>query len=102
MLGWVAPRRRRVLWMHNDTKIPNKNLVERLVARVRPTRVICNSRFTAESLPRLFPSGAPPPHTVIACPVNLPPPLPPGRREEVRAALGARQETVVIALAGRP
>lgn len=90
-----------VLWMHSDTKVRNKNFVEFLAGRSRPALVVCNSAFTAASLPLL--SVVPPPHVVVHCPVSVPLPGPgDGVR---RAALRAEQETlegeVVIILPSR-
>lgn len=91
-----------VLWMHNDTKVRNKNLVETLAGWTRPDLVVANSAYTAASLPLLF--SNPPPHIVLACPVSQP-----ARRVGVdvpramlRAELETAEDAVVIALAGRP
>jgi len=95
-------RRRRVplvLWMHNDTKIRNKNLIEILASRSRPDLVIANSAFTAASLPLLF--RQPPPHLVLPCPVSRPA-VATDRRAALRAELSTPADAVVIVLAGRP
>lgn len=92
-----------VLWMHNDTKVRNKNLVEILAGWTRPDLVVANSAYTAASLPLLFPSP-PPPHIVLACPVSQPARRAgaDGLRAALRAELDTAEDAVVIALAGRP
>lgn len=91
-----------VLWMHNDTKIRNKNLVEILAGWMRPDLVVANSAYTAASLPLLFTD--PPPHVVLPCPVSIPPrrAVVEDRRATLRAELETPGDAVVIALAGRP
>jgi glycosyltransferase involved in cell wall biosynthesis len=61
-------------WMHNNARPDNMNVVERAAGRTRPTHVICNSQFTAESLPILF--NPVPPFSVLHCPVSPPPDAP--------------------------
>jgi glycosyltransferase involved in cell wall biosynthesis len=66
--------------------------VERWAARTRPSVALCNSHFTAASLPRLYPDVVP---DVVYLPV--PPREPqPGARERLRAELGVSAETCVI------
>jgi|GEM_PF-188322 len=91
-----------VLWMHNDTKIRHKNLIEILAGRAPVDLVIANSAYTAASLPLLF--AQPPPHLVLPCPVSLPATADqtPERRAALRAELSTPEDAVVIALAGRP
>lgn len=91
-----------VLWMHNDTKIRNKNFVETLAGWMRPDLVVANSAYTAASLPLLFTD--PPPHVVLPCPVSIPPvrAAAEDRRAVLRAELETSGDAVVIVLAGRP
>src|SRR5882724_3773600 len=42
-----------VFWLHGE--VDRIGWPERLARRIRPDLVLCNSRFTATSLPRLFP-----------------------------------------------
>lgn len=89
-----------VLWMHSDTKVRHKNFVETLAGNARPRLVICNSAYTAASLPLLF--STPPPHVVVHCPV--PRPLPDtgtGRRAVLRAQLNTPADAVVVILPSR-
>ncbi len=90
-----------VLWMHSDTKVRHKNLIEFLAGLLRPALVICNSAYTAKSLPLLF--AVPPPHVVIHCPVSLPTlhPQHERRRLELRAENGTPIDDVVIILPSR-
>ena len=93
-----------VLWMHGDTKVRNKNLTEFVAGKTRPQLVICNSAYTAASLPRMF--AQPPPHVVLYCPVLRPVAAgvgrdPRERRAALRAELGASAEAVVVILPSR-
>ncbi len=100
---WLARAMRLpvVLWMHSDTKVKNKNLTEFLAGKMRPALVVCNSAFTAASLPLLF--AVPPPHVVVHCPVpvsvgrsDLP-----ARRRALRAEQQTSDDAVVIILPSR-
>ena len=89
-----------VFWMHSDTKVRNKNFVETLAGKARPRLAICNSAYTAASLPLLF--SSPPPHVVVHCPV--PRPLAgtnQGRRVALRAELDTPADAVVVILPSR-
>ena len=90
-----------VFWMHSDTKVRNKNLGEFLAGRVRPSLAICNSAFTAESLPLLF--SVVPPHLVLHCPVSPPPVQPDAaqRRLQLRAENTTSPDAAVIILPSR-
>ena len=81
-----------VFWMHDVAE--GGHWVERWAGRCPPDLAVCNSRFTAESLARLFPRATPP-HRVVYPPVSAPPPAGPDR-EEVRAALGTPAGACVI------
>lgn len=61
-----------VFWMHNRSTAAGQNFGERRAGRLTPDLVICNSQFTADSMPVLF-GDREPPHRVIACPVAPPP-----------------------------
>lgn len=61
-----------VFWMHNRATAEGLNFGERRAARLTPDLVVCNSQFTADSMPVLFGERLPP-HAVIACPVARPP-----------------------------
>ncbi|MCM2280114.1 MAG: glycosyltransferase [Oligoflexia bacterium] len=80
---------RQLFWLHDAAD--GRHWLERWAALSPPDAAICNSRFTRETLPELFPRV---PASVIYCPVSAP-----GRfdREELRRSLGiAPSETVVI------
>ncbi len=88
-----------VFWMHNKaTEKSRARLVERVAARQRPQLVICNSAFTAASLPRQFLD--PPPHCVLPCPVAAHD-ISPGTRREMRRSLGLAEESCVIIQSSR-
>lgn len=86
-----------VFWPHD---VPHgRNWLERLAKRTRPDLVIANSRFTASSVPHLFPdipalvvhNSVPPPQPVDVAKV----------RAEIRQELGAAPEDVVILCVAR-
>jgi glycosyltransferase involved in cell wall biosynthesis len=83
-----------VLWLHGPVQ---SHWLDRLALRWQPDLVICNSRFTAQSLAgptRDVPSA------VVYCPVAARASAP-GARAAVRAALGVPADTVVIVQVGR-
>ncbi len=83
-----------LFWMHNNATLASRrNLLERAAARARPRLVICNSAFTAASLPLQF--RQPPPFRVLACPVPSVSVLP-GTRSRVRQELGLADEVCLI------
>lgn len=100
VFGWLARVRGvpLVLWMHSDTKVRHKNLIESAAGHARPALVVCNSAFTARSLPLLFRS--PPPHIVLHCPVS-PRAAQAAVRPRLRAELSTEEDDVVIILPGR-
>jgi len=53
-----------VLWLHND--VNGRHWIQRWASITRPNLTICNSSFTASSLPRLFRSCS---HSVVHYPV---------------------------------
>ena len=86
-----------IFWLHGEAR--QFNWLERAAARYRPAYVICNSRFTAASLPKLFPGV---PASVVYCPVDQrKTELTPAQRTGLRQGLGASPDTVVILQASR-
>ena len=84
-----------VFWMHDRAR--GKHWIERWASWMPPNLVICNSRFTANSLPRLFPRRTPP-HEIIYCPVRSPGHAANGAnpRLTLRAELATSPTAVVI------
>ncbi len=88
-----------VFWMHGVAS--GRHWVERWARRCPPDQVICNSHFTSQSLPRLFPRRTPP-HTVVYCPVAAS-----GRalsaeeRAAVRAEFKTSADAIVFVQVGR-
>lgn len=77
-------------YLHDAT--PGRHWLERWAARTRPDVALCNSHFTAATLPALYPDVAP---------QVEPPPVPeraptPGARERLRAEAGVSPDTCVI------
>lgn len=99
IFGPVARRAKLPLayWMHDVAE--GRHWIERWAARCPPALAICNSRFTAASLGKLFPRDTPR-HEVVYCPVA---PLPPSRqtRADVRAELSTSSEDCVFIQVGR-
>ena len=81
-----------VYWMHDVAE--GTHWIERWAARCPPDLAICNSRFTAGSLARLFPRATPP-HEVIFYPVSRPAPAVVDRAA-VRAALDTPGDACVL------
>lgn len=90
-----------VFWMHNRSTVAGQNLGERRAGRLTPDLVICNSQFTADSMPVLFGERALP-HQVIACPVAPPPAdrRDPADRATVRRELATSETDKVIIQVG--
>jgi len=84
------------LWLHDAAQ--GKHWVERLAKRAKPDLAICNSRYTAATLPLIFPNLAP---QVLYCPVPNPPTPKPGTRSQVRTSLATPEQAVVILIAAR-
>jgi glycosyltransferase involved in cell wall biosynthesis len=76
-----------VFWMHDAAR---RHWLERWAGRVRPDLVICNSSFTASTLPNIYPGL---PAKVIHCPVGAPDA---GDVSGVRAEFDTSREAVVI------
>lgn len=84
------------LWAHD---LPQRDgWIERMVARVPPDRVICNSAYTAEGIARWLPGV---PRAVIHPPVLPAAATIANQRGRLRGALGAGPGTTVILLASR-
>lgn len=84
-----------VLWQHDVAT--GGSIIERASKRIGADLVICNSRWTAQSAALLHPHA---PHRVVYCAVASQP-SGPTDRAEVRAALGASSEDVVVLAASR-
>ena len=83
-----------VLWAHDAQR--GDHWTERRVATRPPSLVICNSRYTAASLVTWLPDSS---KEVVYAPVA--PPVRSFPRWEMRARLGASDDTVVIVIACR-
>ena len=87
-----------IFWLHDV--VSGRHWLERWAARVVPDGVICTSRFTAASLPLIYPLQSSPamrvPCEVVYCPVAAAPRVPPADRAAVRAELGASPEALVV------
>jgi glycosyltransferase involved in cell wall biosynthesis len=86
-----------VMWMH-DPPEERPHWTDRWARRTRPDFVICNSRYTAERLGRLYPGVA---SALIYCPVAPAPPRSPRERSETRSELGVPDGGTVILQVGR-
>ncbi len=86
-----------ILWMHDIAH--GRHWVERWAARTRPDRVICNSRHTASTLPRLYPDV---PYEILHAPVEMDRvALDEASRRALRVTLGTSEDAVVIVQASR-
>ncbi|HET7694609.1 MAG TPA: glycosyltransferase family 4 protein [Vicinamibacterales bacterium] len=83
-----------VLWAHDAQR--GDHWTERRVAERAPSLVICNSRYTAAALAAWLPDS---PREVVYAPVA--PPVPTFPRWEMRARLGATDDTAVIVMTCR-
>jgi glycosyltransferase involved in cell wall biosynthesis len=85
-------------WLHDA--LGEGHAPDPLARRVRPDLALCNSRFTRETLPRLYPGI---PAEVVYCPVH-PPVLsasPDEARRSVRPELGTGMDEVVFVQVSR-
>jgi glycosyltransferase involved in cell wall biosynthesis len=89
-----------VFWMHD--RAHGMHWIERWAGLRRPDFVICNSHFTAESAPRLFPQGVPP-YEVLYYPVAAPENAAPSAEDAlaVRGELKTAGDAVVIVQVSR-
>ena len=99
MFGLAAPvvraaRAALVLWVHD--RLSGHSWPERWARLTGPDLIIANSRFTASSVPVVYPGHAP---VVLYAPVPAGPPA--SYRADVRAGLGVDERTPVILIASR-
>ena len=80
-----------VFWLHDA--IAGRHWLERWAARAVPDLAICNSRFTAATLPLIYPRV---PCEVCYTPVAPPPYSSQADREAVRAEFGTAPDAVVL------
>lgn len=86
-----------VFWLHGA--VDGRGWLEWSASRVPPDVALCNSAFTAGTLPRIFPNVR---AEVVYCPVPAPSPrLAPEERAELRAELRTPDDAVVIVQVGR-
>jgi glycosyltransferase involved in cell wall biosynthesis len=82
-----------VFWMHAPAS--DESFLDRRVRRMRPDLVIANSKFTAQSLPKLFLN--PPAHVVVHPAVSEPQvQLAPAERAQLRTELQTSPDDVVV------
>ncbi len=89
---------RLVFWLHDP---PGESLhwLERWARMTPPDLTVCNSHYTRERLPRIYPNVA---AEIVYCPVKDPgPPLDASERTALRKLHGADPDTTVIVQAGR-
>lgn len=81
-----------LFWMHD--LVDGRHWLQRWARQTPPDLVICNSRFTATTLPHLFPES---PAEVLYCPVDPRATSPSSsRRGSLRASLATERDAVVI------
>ena len=86
-----------VFWMHDAAG--GRHWLERWARRTPPDLTVCNSRFTAATLPRLYPDS---PYELVHCPVAPgQPPLTEAERAALRRQLDTPPDAVVIVQASR-
>lgn len=89
-----------VFWAHDV--MTGRHWTERLARRIVPDLVICNSEYTAGTLPRLYPAA---PCAVVYAPVDVAPAIDnadaDADRRRVRASLDTPDAAVVIVQASR-
>jgi glycosyltransferase involved in cell wall biosynthesis len=87
---------RLTLWMHD--RVTGRAWPERWARLTRPDRLICNSRFTAASVPHMFEHAS---ADVLYAPVAAGEELTADARAAVRRSLGASDGEAVIVMASR-
>lgn len=86
-----------VFWMHDAAK--GRHWVELWARLTKPDVVLCNSVYTASSLPKLYPNRA---HEVFHCPVaRTATVMTHGERLALRAELNTSPDAIVILQASR-
>jgi glycosyltransferase involved in cell wall biosynthesis len=88
-----------VYWMHDAAH--GTHWIERWAGKVAPDLVICNSRYTASTMAKLFPAPLPP-HILIHPPVvHRAPLISHEERNSLRASLATPADACVIIQVGR-
>jgi glycosyltransferase involved in cell wall biosynthesis len=86
-----------IFWLHGPTS--GRHWLERWARTVEPDRVLCNSRYTAASVPALYPDT---PYEVLYLPVPTETPrLDTESRRAIRMEFATPDDAVVIAQTGR-
>jgi glycosyltransferase involved in cell wall biosynthesis len=85
-----------VLWQHDAVR--GRHWVDRWARRASPDLVICNSHYTRQTLPALFPEVS---SVVLYCPVDPVAPVEPADRELLRAELATPEGAAVVLQVGR-
>jgi glycosyltransferase involved in cell wall biosynthesis len=85
-----------VLWLHAATD--GRHWLERWARRTRPDAVVCNSRFTADALPRLYRGVR---AEVVYCPVAPPARVPSEERARAREELDTPPAATVVVQVSR-
>jgi len=80
-----------IFWLHDEAR--GSHWTERWARRTQPVIVICNSHFTARTLPKLFPGIK---AQVIYCPVPPSASFDDAARKKIRAELQTPSDSVVI------
>jgi glycosyltransferase involved in cell wall biosynthesis len=93
IFGAVVRRTHLPLFFYLHSAADNRHWVDRLAARVIPDYVICNSRYTQGTLPKLYPGVR---SDVVYFPVAAPPKITEQDRLEVRAELQTPPDATVI------
>jgi glycosyltransferase involved in cell wall biosynthesis len=84
------------LWLHD--RVTGRTWVERWAAGTTPAVVICNSAFTAASLPAMYPGVAP---SILYAPVEAPAADNPEIRATMRRELDTPDDVPVVIVASR-
>lgn len=84
------------LWLHD--RVSGRTWVERWARASRPSALVCNSAFTAESAGTMFPELPP---SVLYAPVGAPAPTTAAARDRLRAGIGTPDGTPVVIVASR-
>jgi glycosyltransferase involved in cell wall biosynthesis len=86
-----------IFWMHDVAT--GRHWLEKWARRTRPDLVLCNSDYTAATLPRLYPQA---PHELLRYPVALTAaPRDPARRTALRRHFATPEDAIVIVQASR-
>jgi glycosyltransferase involved in cell wall biosynthesis len=85
-----------VFWLHGEAS--GRSLLDLWASSTPPDLAICNSQFTATTLPRLYPRVR---SEVVYCPIEFNGNASATERVATRAGFGASEDAVVIVQAGR-